>query len=77
MSKKLYLISGVPCRMSENSREFKNDLKIFRENDEEVTVRIPLSLFGAIITRLQISQYNLTHPCCMKMTKACNKRYRV
>lgn len=77
MSKKLYLISGIPCIATECSREFRQDLKLFKENDREVTARIGLTRFQALIARVQIMHYNLTHPYCMRITRMKGRRFRV
>lgn len=77
MKKNLYLVKGIPYSMTENSKEFRQDLKLFKENNEEVSARMSLTNFQALIIRLQIIKYNATHPTYMKLVKSRAKRYRV
>ena len=77
MKKKLYLIKGIPYSMTENSREFRQDLKLFKENNGEVSARMSLTSFQALMIRLQIIKYNATHPTYMELVKLRAKRYSV
>lgn len=76
MSKKLYVIRGIPYTMTENTKEFRQDLKLFRETENEVYARIALTPFQALMARIQIIQYNLTHPCYMEIWRMKGKRFR-
>ena len=77
MRRKLYLVKGIPYVMVENSKEFRQDLKLFRENNDEISARISLTPFQALMVRLQIAKYNATHPVYMELVKMKAKRYRV
>lgn len=78
MKKKLYLVTGIPSVMSEKSEEFRQDLKTYKWSEEEIAVRIPLTMFQALIARIQTLQYNLRHPYNkMEITRLKAKRYRV
>ena len=77
MRKRLYLVKGIPYVMAENSKEFRQDLKLFKENNEEVSARMSLTPFQALMVRLQIAKYNATHPVYMELVKMRAKRYRV
>lgn len=78
MGKKLYLVTGLPSIIGERSEEFRQDLKIYKQNNEEVSVRVPLTSFQAFMARIQTIQYNMRHPYNrMEITKLRAKRYRV
>ena len=77
MRKRLYLVKGIPYVLAENSKEFRQDLKLFKENNEEVSARMSLTPFQALMVRLQIAKYNATHPVYMELVKMRAKRYRV
>lgn len=77
MRRKLYLVKGIPYVMVENSKEFRQDLKLFRENNDEISARMSLTPFQALMVRLQIAKYNATHPVYMGLVKMKAKRYRV
>ena len=77
MRRKLYLVKGIPYVMVENSKEFRQDLKLFRENNDEISARMSLTPFQALMVRLQIAKYNATHPVYMELIKMKAKRYRV
>ena len=61
MGKKLYLVTGLPSIIGERSEEFRQDLKIYKQNNEEVSVRVPLTSFQAFMARIQTIQYNMSH----------------
>ena len=50
---------------------------ISKENNEEVSARMSLTPFQALMVRLQIAKYNATHPVYMELVKMRAKRYRV
>lgn len=78
MGKKIYLVTGIPSIIEERSNEFRQDLKIYKQDNEEISVRIPLTNFQAFMARLQTIQYNIRHPYNkMEITKLKAKRYRV
>ena len=77
MRRKLYLVKGIPYVMVENSKEFRQDLKLFRENNDEISARMSLTPFQALMVRLQIAKYNATHPVYLELVKMKAKRYRV
>lgn len=77
MKKKLYLITGIPLRMTKESKVLRTDMKLFKENEDIVRARLPLTPLQALIMRIQMVHYNLTHPCRMELIKMKAKRYRV
>lgn len=78
MKSRLYTITGIPVQMVKSDfKEFRDDIKLFKQDNDNFTARLFLTKLQAMTIRLQIIQYNLTHPCVLKLVKLGAKRYRV
>ena len=63
--------------MKEEEEDDEHYMKLFKENEDIVRARIPLTILQALIMRFQMVHYNLTHPCRMELIKMKAKRYIV
>lgn len=79
MLKRNYAIVGITPQIAKSwERDFRDDLRVFRNRKTgEIQTRISLTIFEAIVMRIGMIKYNLTHPCVLKLKRCNGRRYGV
>ena len=79
MFRKDYIISGITLETANKwYKETKGDLQFYiNRKTGEAYIKRSLTSLGALITRIELIKYNLTHPCVLKLKKYKGRRYRV
>lgn len=79
MFKRDYMISGITLETANKwHKETKGDLPFYiNRKTGEAYIKVSLNVFGAMLMRIKMVNYNLTHPCVLKLKKYKGKRYRV
>lgn len=74
-----YVVSGIkPIIAKEWKKEFKNDVKFFREQKTgNYSMITSLSLFQAINAKIELIGYNIRHRNKLKIKRYKGRRYRV
>lgn len=78
MFKKDYMVSGITLEVANRwYKELKGTLPFYiNKKTGEVQIKIKLSPIGAIVTKIKLIRYNLTHPCVLKLEKVKGRRFR-
>ena len=79
MFKSNYMISGITLGTAEKwYEELKGEFMFYvNKKTGEAQIKLSLSRLEAMLIRVKLIKYNLTHPCVLKLTKCKGKRFRV
>lgn len=74
--KRNYVIKGITRNLAEKwDKECRDDLTFVVDRNGKIEGRISLTKFQALLIRLGIIKFNLTHPYLLKLEKCKSKKH--